>query len=232
MSTLLSDLNPEQRLAVQHDDGPLLVAAGPGSGKTRVITHRIAYRVLESGVSPSRILAVTFTNRAAREMSERVGALVGDDTRVPVGTFHWMCAGILRRYIHLLGNRSNFRVLTPRESHQVLRSLLPTHATSSTRHTGTVADAISGLKSGVEDAGVARDFGIPEDELARLRLAYDERLRAMNALDLDDLPALAGRVLREHESCKNTCRSALDELLVDEYQDTNLIQQELVELLC
>lgn len=231
MQSPLHDLNPEQRRAVLFEGPALLVAAGPGSGKTRVVTRRIAYRIHERDIRANRILAVTFTNRAAREMSTRVRELIGVDLHVPIGTFHWMCAGILRRRIGVLGYRSDFRILQPWDARKLLRAVLPVGSEKDGIVLSAVAEATSGLKSGVEIELLAERSSIPVERLRRFIDEYQRALRGANALDLDDLPYLAAKVLREHENIRKLCRTAIDELLVDEYQDTNLVQQELVELL-
>ena len=223
-------LNSEQAEAVRFTGPALLVAAGPGSGKTRVITYRIAYSILTRRIEPRRILAVSFTNRASREMAVRLKALLGPDVHVPVGTFHWMCAGILRRHIGVLGHRSDFRVLQPSEARKILHPLLPETKTAGLP-VATWADALSGLKSGLSVEQQAERSGIEPHVIAAVAETYARALRERNALDLDDLPCLALTVLREHPHVRQRCRSAVTELLVDEYQDTNRVQQELVELL-
>src|SRR5919205_113360 len=113
MPDFLADLNPQQRRAVEYIDGPLLVLAGPGTGKTRVITHRIAHRIGTGQVAPYRLLGITFTARAAEEMKARVAALLGDAVQPRLGTFHWTCHALLRRYSKYLGFPGDFRLLTP-----------------------------------------------------------------------------------------------------------------------
>lgn len=224
MIDLLSNLNPEQQRAVVHRDGPLLIVAGPGTGKTRTITHRIAYRV-ETGLEPSRILGVTFTNRAAREMKERVDSLLHAEASVRLGTFHWMCNAILRRHVHHLGFPHDFRLLSPAEARQVFRH-------------GVVADqrglfaAVGALKNGCTPERAARLHGLAPEALLAAAKSYQDRLRSVRALDLDDLLALTVRLLRENPSVRRRCQAAHDELLVDEYQDINPVQHELLKLLC
>ncbi len=231
MQSPLDDLNPEQRRAVTFDGPALMVAAGPGSGKTRVVTRRIAYRIQQRGVRSDRTLAVTFTNRAAREMSARVHHLIDHHTHVPIGTFHWMCAGILRRRIGVLGYRSDFRLLQPWEARKMLHTVVPAAQGKDGSLLTGLADAVSGLKSGIRLEALAERNSIPVERLRRIADDYQRALRAANALDLDDLPYLAAKILREQAHIRELCRTAVDELLVDEYQDTNGVQQELVELL-
>jgi DNA helicase-2/ATP-dependent DNA helicase PcrA len=231
MESPLDDLNPEQRRAVLFDGPALIVAAGPGSGKTRVVTRRMAFCIQERNIQSGRTLAVTFTNRAAREMSDRVTHLIGGDARVPIGTFHWMCAGILRRRIGVLGYRSDFRLLQPREARKLLQSVIAHGEGHSGSSLSGVVEAVGGVKSGLQIEVLAERNAIPVERLRRIVDEYQRALRAANALDLDDLPHLAAKVLREHQHIRELCQGAIDEFLVDEYQDTNVVQQELVELL-
>jgi DNA helicase-2/ATP-dependent DNA helicase PcrA len=219
-------LNDEQRQVVVHDAGPLLVLAGPGSGKTRVITRHIAYRVAERHDAPSSILAITFTNRAAAEMRSRVHALLGGDGAVPIGTFHWMASAFLRRHGHRLGFARDFRLLSPSEARSVLAGVIPP-----AWKPYAVAEAVSSIKNGGSSHSAARAAGIPENDLLAVVRTYDSRLRAMVALDLDDLLACSVRLLTEDESLRLSVRSRLTALLVDEFQDTNLIQARLLDLL-
>lgn len=231
MAMLLDDLNSEQRRAVVYDGSSLVVVAGPGSGKTRVVTRRIAHRILGRDTAARRILAVTFTNRAAREMVSRVQMLVGSPFSVPIGTFHWMSAGILRRRIGVLGYRPDFRVLHPWEARTLMQSLVSDGGRNADVPLFSMLDAVSGLKSGVGVEPLAQRAGISPERLRHVADAYAQALRGNNALDLDDLPFLAATVLREYPRIRERCQATIDELLVDEYQDTNAVQQELVQLL-
>src|SRR5579872_727896 len=143
---LLADLNSEQRAAVLHTGKPLLVIAGPGSGKTRVIAHRIAYRV-QRGVEPRRVVALTFTNRAATELRGRIGSLLGEETEIRAGTFHWLCGAILRRHAARIGFRRGFTLLTPREARSALRESLSKQAPAAP-DLARVGHAISAWKNG------------------------------------------------------------------------------------
>lgn len=217
---LLAGLNEAQRRAVTYRGGPLLVAAGPGSGKTRVISHRIAHLV-QSGTPPERLLAITFTNRAAREMERRVRGLLGEEVRVPIGTFHWAGSAILRRHAHRLGVSRDFSLIDPGEARRLLRSAAHPF----------LAPAISALKHGRPLEQVAREAGVPPEVLQSQLAAYEQQLRRRGVLDLDDLLALTARLLRQFPEMRQQYRSWLAEVLVDEYQDTNPVQRELVRLL-
>jgi DNA helicase-2/ATP-dependent DNA helicase PcrA len=231
MESPLDGLNLAQQCAVEFEGPALLVAAGPGSGKTRVVTRRIAYRILDRNLRPDRMLAMTFTNRAAREMSARVQSMVDTEARIPIGTFHWTCAGILRRHIRALGYRSDFRLLQPWDARKLLQTILPVGDGRAGASLSLATEVVSGLKSGVEIESLAMRHSTPVERLRRIADEYQRALRGHNALDLDDLPYLAATILRENAHIRDRCRGAIDELLVDEYQDTNIVQQEVVELL-
>lgn len=230
MDELLADLNQEQRAAVLHDAGPLLVLAGPGSGKTRVVTRRLAYRISQ-GADPTRQMAVTFTNRAAAEMKTRIRDLVGHGAGVPIGTFHWICNALLRRYIHYLGYPARFRVLSPAESRALSRQALDQLSFGGSLRPADLATAISAMKNGASASELAERHGIELGTLAGARRRYDAALRKAGAVDLDDLLALAVELLTENPAVRARCQFAHDEILVDEYQDVNPVQHELVRLL-
>jgi DNA helicase-2/ATP-dependent DNA helicase PcrA len=225
----LERLNPRQLEATTYAGGPLLVVAGPGTGKTRVIAHRIAHSILECGLPPESLLAVTFTNRAAAELRERVEALVGKRARIRTGTFHWMCAGLLRRHAGRIGYRGDFRLLTPRDARLALRGVLEPRGNSESMQ--AAAAAISARKNGSSISVEAQRHGIDERRLRIVAGAYQAALRRAGAMDLDDLLANSVRLLREHADVRRGCRRTISELLVDEYQDTNPVQQELLRLL-
>ena len=231
MSDLLADLNPEQRHAVTYSGGPLLVLAGPGSGKTRVVTRRIAYRVAHGGLAPRRIVAITFTNRAAVEMKDRLRPLLGEGEQPRVGTFHWLCSLLLRRYADRLGRRRDFRLLTPRESRQALR-LVAERSHLPARQMADCATVISGEKNGADLRTLAYERSLDPAAVQQVATQYAAQLKRVNALDLDDLLALTVRLLRSDRRVRAACRATLQELIVDEYQDTNPRQQQLLELLC
>lgn len=223
----LTGLNDDQRRAVSFRNGPLLIVAGPGSGKTRVITHRIAYRAATGQVPSDRVLAITFTNRAAREMEMRVRALVGDAPAPHVGTYHWACNAILRRYGSSRTSR-NFRLLTPAEARTLVREAAVGLPVS---ERGRLPAAISATKNGMSVPAAARRHAIDEKVLEAVRAAYDGRLQSLAALDLDDLILKTVVLLSSDASVRERCRSRYHEVLIDEFQDSNPVQQSLVELL-
>lgn len=227
MHDLLEGLNSAQREAVEHRGGPLLVLAGPGSGKTRVITARIVQRV-QTGVPPHRILGITFTQRAATEMRERVRVeLHSSDVRL--GTFHWACHAIVRRYAAYLGYTRQPRLLAPNEARSVLGQVTQDEGFAVPPR--STAAAVSAIKNGMSITDAAHHHSISENRLSTLLTHYNRRLLSLGCLDLDDLLTMAVRLLQEHPDLRDICRSAYEEILVDEYQDTNPVQQDLLTLL-
>jgi DNA helicase-2/ATP-dependent DNA helicase PcrA len=232
---LLGGLNPVQREAAAAPDGPLLVIAGAGSGKTRVLTHRIAFLIAERDVSPFGLLAITFTNKAAGEMKERVAALVGPVARrMWVSTFHSACARILRREAPKLGYRSSFSIYDQSDSVRLVDyvrrdlDLDPKRFPPRRLHA-----AISAMKNelvSVEQAE-ADAMTLPERRLADVYREYQRRLLEASATDFDDLLLLTVRLFREHADSLAHWRSRFRHVLVDEFQDTNAAQWELVRLL-
>lgn len=225
---LLAGLNPEQRRAVEHSDGPLLVLAGPGSGKTRVITTRIAYQVRSRSAPANSIIGITFTHRAAEEMRARVRNLLGVDEVPRMGTFHWLAHSLLRRRIHRIGYSRDFRLLAPPESRQLVRSVI---AGTPKAEAARITAALSAVKNGAHLDTASRRNGIDSAAVSVVLKAYDDRLRSMGALDLDDLIRLSVRLLRDDDETREMCRQACAELLVDEFQDTNPVQHEFLGLL-
>jgi DNA helicase-2/ATP-dependent DNA helicase PcrA len=236
VSPLLEGLNPVQREAVLHTDGPVLIVAGAGSGKTRALTHRIAHLIREEGVSPGSILAITFTNKASREMAERVGELLGG--RVAAGmwilTFHATCSRLLRREHDHLDLPSNFTIYddsdTERLIAQVLRDLdldpkrFPPRA---------IASAIGRAKDQVlsADEFAQRADNYYEETVAKVYGAYEQRKRSAGALDFDDLIMETVRLLRDTPEVLRHYQERFRYILIDEYQDTNRAQYQLVNLL-
>ncbi|MDQ2742720.1 MAG: UvrD-helicase domain-containing protein [Chloroflexota bacterium] len=229
MESTLADLNSQQRRAILHQGGPLLILAGPGSGKTRVITRRIAHRVATGQLVPQRILALTFTNRAAREMRERVQSLLGTDTHIAIGTFHWAMHAVLRRHGSRLGYPREFRLLADSEARRALRRSMG--ASAGRYRVADVAAAIAALKNGSSTAREARRFNLASGALDAFSAAYERELRSMGALDLDDLLYRASFLLREDPEVRERCRALYDEILVDEYQDTNPVQRQILRSL-
>jgi DNA helicase-2/ATP-dependent DNA helicase PcrA len=226
---ILGPLNDAQRRAVQHTGGPLLVLAGAGSGKTRVITHRIAWLIEHDGVAPWRILAVTFTNKAAAEMRERLGELIGDAARdVAMGTFHSLCARMLRRDGEAIGLPRGFAIYDADDQARVIKGLLKEDDLPATGETkpSLILGAISRAKNDGLTAQQMEDRAITHHErlVARFARRYAAELKRMEALDFDDLLLEGLRLLREAPAVADRYRAKWHYLHVDEYQDTNRIQ--------
>ncbi len=238
---MLSQLNDEQRQAVEQTDGPLLILAGAGSGKTRVIAYRIAYLIVEKGVPPYNILAVTFTNKAAQEMRERIQRLLrGQElSSAPwVSTFHSLCVRILRQDIEQLkeGYSRTFTIYDQDDSLRLIKNCIKDLGYDD-KHLGarSVQSAISSAKNRGEDvdAYAARADYVDERgaAIARVYKAYEERLQGNNALDFDDLLIKTVRLLRHVPEVREKYNNKFRYILVDEYQDTNSLQFALVSLL-
>ena len=228
-------LNPVQLEAVTHTDGPLLVVAGAGSGKTRVLTHRIAHLIRDQGVSPFEILAITFTNKAADEMKQRVAALVGPVAqKMWVSTFHSACVRILRRDGKALGYPSSFTIYDQADAVRLTGYVVRDLNLDSKRFPPrSVHATISAAKNdgiGVDEYA-ARAQVIFERKIADVYREYQARLERAGAMDFDDLLANAVRLFREHPDVLEHYRHRFKHVLVDEYQDTNHVQNELVLLL-
>ena len=234
-SSWLDGLNPVQREAVVHPGGPILVVAGAGSGKTRVLTHRVAHLIRDRKVSPFAILAITFTNKAADEMKERVGHLVGPVAqKMWVSTFHSACARILRREAAHLGMRSSFSIYDQSDAVRltgyILRDLNLDPKRLPPRQ---VHAAISAAKNDLIGPGEMLERALtPYDKkLAEVYAEYQKRLTDASALDFDDLLTSAVDLFRRHPDVAAAWRSRFAHVLVDEFQDTNLAQWELVRTL-
>ena len=233
---LLDGLNPQQRQAVVHEGSPLLIVAGAGSGKTAVLTRRIAYLIAERGVSVGQILAITFTNKAAAEMRERVVNLVGDRARYMwVSTFHSSCVRILRNQASLIeGLNSNFSIYDADDSRRLLQMIGRDMGLDIKRYSPRLlANAISNLKNELIDPHQAvSNLTDESDDLARTVASvfgeYQRRLRAANALDFDDLIGETVGVLQTFPDIAQYYRRRFRHVLVDEYQDTNHAQYMLV----
>jgi len=248
---LLADLNPAQRQAVVHGEGPLLVLAGAGSGKTRVLTHRIAWLVATGRARPSEVLAITFTNKAADEMRERVAALVGGISRLMwVMTFHSACARILRAEAPRLGYKRAFTIYDASDSLRMVKRCMAELEIDPKRVAPrAVQAAISGAKNQLVDAtdyeqsrpassasrpGAARlAEGSPfDDAVADVYALYERRMVEASAMDFDDLLVRTVNLLELFEEVRERYRRAFRWVLVDEYQDTNRAQYRLLQLLC
>ncbi|MEW6678177.1 MAG: UvrD-helicase domain-containing protein [Pseudomonadota bacterium] len=228
----LNDLNPQQREAVKYLDGPLLVLAGAGSGKTRVITRKIAYLVNSCDIEARHIAAITFTNKAAREMRERVGELLPGKAGhgLTVSTFHSLGLHILRAEARRLGYKPRFSILDAADANGILSEILKNPDKSSLRQAASI---ISNWKNALLNPAEA--LAVVEDEAQRqvavAYQAYQDTLRAYQAMDFDDLIRLPVELFHQHPDALSTWQGRLRYLLVDEYQDTNGAQYELMKLL-
>jgi DNA helicase-2/ATP-dependent DNA helicase PcrA len=230
----LEGLNPSQLQAVTHPGGPLLVVAGAGSGKTRVLTCRIAWLVREQHLSPFAVLAITFTNKAAAEMRQRVASLVGPVAdRMWVSTFHSACVRILRREAHLLGYQPSFSIYDQADAVRLTGYVVRDLGLDAKKFPSrAVHAAISGAKNDLVSASAytdrARRSSIFERKIAEVYQEYQRRLLTANAMDFDDLLTVTVRLFREHADTLEAYRQRFMHVLVDEYQDTNQAQNELV----
>jgi DNA helicase II / ATP-dependent DNA helicase PcrA len=233
---LLADLNPAQREAVTHGEGPLLVLAGAGSGKTRVLTYRIAYLLATGQALPSQILAITFTNKAAGEMRERVERLVGGVSRVMwVMTFHSACARILRTDAQRLGYKRAFTIYDEADSLRMIKRCTEEAGVDPKRFPPrAIRAAVSGAKSRLVDADSYAEAqgSYFEETVADVYRLYERRMVAANAMDFDDLLVRTVNLLELFEDVRERYRKAFKWVLVDEYQDTNRVQYRLLQLLC
>ncbi|MGB9377782.1 MAG: DNA helicase PcrA [Mycobacteriales bacterium] len=231
-ATLLEGLNPPQRRAVEHQGSPLLIVAGAGSGKTRVLTARVAHLLANRGAQPGEVLAITFTNKAAGEMKERVAALVGPRARsMWVSTFHSMCVRILRAEVKHLGLKSTFSIYDQGDSQRLMtlcvRELDLDPKRNPARH---LAAQVSNLKNELVDheTWAAQAQSGPEKVLAEAYELYQRRLREAHALDFDDLIMTTVNLLQAFPAVAEHYRRRFRHVLVDEYQDTNHAQYVLV----
>ncbi|SDL29823.1 ATP-dependent DNA helicase PcrA [Nocardioides sp. YR527] len=233
---LLDGLNEPQKAAVQHQGAPLLVVAGAGSGKTRVLTRRIAWLISQRGAHPGSILAITFTNKAAAEMKERVEALVGKRARIMwVSTFHSACVRILRKEIDKVGLKSNFSIYDAQDQKRLMQLVL-TDLDLDPRHyqPGQVLNWVSDQKNELRDVEAAEKDA--RNHLEQTYVAaykeYQKRLRQANAFDFDDLIMSTVELFRAYPEVREVYRRRFRHVLVDEYQDTNHAQYALVHELC
>jgi DNA helicase II / ATP-dependent DNA helicase PcrA len=235
--TLLEGLNPPQRAAVVHEGAPLLVVAGAGSGKTAVLTRRIAWLLSQRGAHPGSILAITFTNKAAAEMRERVAELTTPRTAAAmwVSTFHSACVRILRREIDRLGYKSSFSIYDDADQRRLMSMVCRDLELDPKRHTPrSVLNWVSNAKNELRDHEAAAKHAQNhlEEIYAEAYGAYQARLREANALDFDDLIMVTVHLLRAFPEVRETYRRRFRHVLVDEYQDTNHAQYALVRELC
>jgi DNA helicase-2/ATP-dependent DNA helicase PcrA len=232
---LLAGLNPPQRQAVEHSEGALLVIAGAGSGKTRVLTHRIAYLLATGAARPGEILAITFTNKAAAEMRERVGQLVGRSVRAMwVTTFHSACARMLRVDAERLGYSRGFTIYDQSDSLRMLKRCLRELGVDPKRYPPrAIHSKISGAKNQLVDADTYAETqgSVFEEVVAEAFPLYEKRMLEANAMDFDDLLVRTVNALELSEEVRERWRRTFRHVLVDEYQDTNHAQYRLLQLL-
>jgi len=234
-SDLLQGLNPSQREAVAAIDGPVLVVAGAGSGKTRVLTRRVAHLIQDHGVSPFSILAITFTNKAASEMKERVGALVGGVVRdMWVSTFHSSCSRILRREAHRLGYRSSFSIYDQADSRRLVTLCIKDLDMDPKRFPPrNIQASISAAKNELIDfeTFAGNDAGFYHEKVADVYRLYQQRLVEASAMDFDDMLMVTVELFQAFPDVLGHYQQRFQYVLVDEYQDTNHAQYMLVRLL-
>ena len=234
--SIYDTLNPEQKQAVFHDKGPLLILAGAGSGKTRVLTHRIAYLIEERQVNPWNILAITFTNKAAREMRERVDKLVGYGSEdIWVSTFHSTCVRILRRFIETLGYGRSFTIYDTDDQKTLMREVCK-YLNIDTKRTNerAILSAISKAKDeliGPEEFARQAGGDYNQTRYAEAYTEYQKRLKASNALDFDDLIFKTVELFQTNAEALRYFQNRFRYIMVDEYQDTNTAQFHLIHLL-
>ncbi len=235
VEALLEGLNNPQQEAVTHGGGPLLILAGAGSGKTRVLTHRIAYLVATGAVQPSEILAITFTNKAASEMRERVELLVGRRVRAMwVMTFHSACARMLRAHADKLGYTRQFTIYDQADSRRLIKRCMEENGVDPKRFTpSAIHNQISDAKNRLRDAEAYSQLvgSFFERTVADVYGSYERELHRMNAMDFDDLLVRAVNVLELFPEVRRTYQEAFRQILVDEYQDTNQVQYRWLQLL-
>ena len=232
---LLTGLNPQQQEAVKTTDGPLLLMAGAGSGKTRVLTHRIAFLMAEKEVAPWNILAITFTNKAAREMRERVASIVGGVAEdIWISTFHSMCVRILRRDIDRIGFNRNFTILDSTDQLSVIKNILKDQNIDPKKF--DPRSLLGSISSAKNELKVAEEFdktaaGPYEEVVSKVYKEYEKRLKKNQALDFDDLIMTTIQLFKRVPEVLTYYQRKFQYIHVDEYQDTNHAQYMLVRLL-
>ena len=230
--SFLDTLNPQQRAAVTAGNGPVLVVAGPGSGKTRVLTQRIAYLIAEEGVRPWQILAVTFTNKAAKEMQERVKKLLPDQATegIMLGTFHSICARILRREAEHLPIESNFVIFDADDQERIVKNVIrELKINEKVYRPASVHASISRAKNELIGADDYPTLTYRDEVVKRVYAEYQKRLIASNAVDFDDILVYTARLLADNPSVRDKYAQRFRHVLVDEFQDTNLAQYALIK---
>ena len=231
----LTDLNERQREALLYTKGPLLILAGAGSGKTKVVTSKIAYLVKDLGVDPYNILAITFTNKAALEMQERAARLIGSDLNMWIGTFHSICVRILRRFAKELGYTSNFTIYDTLDSRSLIKDIISDFNLSPKIYSDRGIQAkISNLKNTMIGPGeflkTSRE-SIYDYEIAKVYEEYEKRLKQNNAFDFDNLIIKTVELLEKNEQVREFYNRRFSYVFVDEYQDTNASQYKFIKLI-
>ncbi|SDN80304.1 DNA helicase PcrA [Alkalicoccus daliensis] len=232
---LLTGLNHEQQQAVKHNEGPLLIMAGAGSGKTRVLTHRMAYLIGEKGVPHWSILAITFTNKAAREMKERVASIIGGEAEeMWISTFHSMCVRILRRDIDRIGYNRNFTILDSGDQQTVLKRIIKEMNIDPKKF--DARSMLGSISSAKNELKMAKDYGktangFYEETVFEVYKKYEKELRRNQALDFDDLIMTTIRLFEQVPEVLEYYQRRFRYIMVDEYQDTNKAQYKLVQLM-
>ena len=237
---ILHDLNEKQREAVTHKTGPLLVIAGPGTGKTKVITHRIAYLIREEGIKAENILAITFTNKAAQEMQERVNQEIGEPhgSNIKVFTFHAFCVRLLRKHATRIGLSENFTIFDQELQDEILKETIRASSLNAEEYPSwLLRNIISEAKSRAQNPVEAVDSAdIADSETAEnirnVLRSYQEKLDSYNALDFDDLLMKSVTLFEEVAEVQQEYHAALPYILVDEFHDVNSVQYRLLQLLC
>lgn len=230
----LDKLNPQQKSAVTAADGAVLVIAGPGSGKTRVLTQRVAYLIASEGVRPWQILAVTFTNKAAKEMQERVNAMLNSQATegIMLGTFHSICARILRREADHLPLESNFVIFDSDDQERIVKAIIREfNLNEKLYRAASVHASISRAKNELIGADDYPINTYRDEVVKRVYAEYQKRLVSMNAVDFDDILVYTARLLEDNPAVRDKYAQRFHHVLVDEFQDTNLAQYALVKQL-
>ena len=235
MQNLLEELNNKQKEAVENTEGPVLVIAGAGSGKTKVLTHKIAFLIQEKQVKPWNILAITFTNKAANEMKQRISDLIGDAAKdIWMGTFHSICVRILRRFIDRIGFESSFIIFDTSDQKTLVKSCMKDLAIDDKLFTDrSILSEISNAKNEMLEPAqyTARASGdFRKEKIATVYELYQKRLRENNAIDFDDIINYTIKILMENPDILEYYSNKFKYVLVDEYQDTNKAQFTLVTL--
>ncbi|MGB9793704.1 ATP-dependent helicase [Caldisericum exile] len=229
----LNELNPAQLEAVTYIEGPLLVYAGAGSGKTKIITYKIAYLIDSIYIRPSQILAVTFTNKAAKEMKERTEHIIGEEIKdLFIGTFHSICAKILRKEAKFLGYKENFTILDEDDSVNLIKDIMKDlNFDPKYINPNEIKDYISKAKMNLIDASKFSSRDYFEEVVSKVYKKYEKTLRVNNALDFDDLIMLTIKLFQENEQILHYYQAKFRHILVDEYQDVNRMQYEFIKIL-